>query len=207
LIYVPDHPGGTRALNWPSQPIWVEILKEFNRGRLLEEQQNNPEPLEAWMKEVAHTLREYLCPTITSLNQTLSGFETGELLDSLVDDTYQYGLDALIHSESAQTRLLLYKQMNSVLLSALNNLDPKLLTLLQYVYVDGYTQTHIGKLFGEQQYTICRWLDRAHKILRSSLALWSRDQLHISLSLDVLETMGTIIKEWLKNYFSASHPS
>ncbi len=207
LVYVPDHLGGTRALTWPSQPVWVEILKEFNRDLPLEQQHNNPATLEAWMKEVALALREYLCPTITSLNQTVSGFETGELLDSLVDDAYQYGLDALIQNETAQTRLLLHKQMHSVLLNALNNLDPKLLTLLQYAYADGYTQTHIGQLFGERQYTICRWLDRVHKTLLSSLALWIKDELHISLSLDVLETMGTIIKEWLKNHFSPSRPS
>ncbi|MBC7882859.1 MAG: sigma-70 family RNA polymerase sigma factor [Anaerolineae bacterium] len=207
LIYVPDHPGGTRALNWPSQPVWVEIFNEFNRGLPFEQQQNNPANLEVWMKEVALTLREYLCPTITSLNQTLSGFETGELIDSLVDDAYQHGLDALIQNESAQKRLLLHKQMNSLLLAAVNNLEPRLLTLLQYVYADGYTQTHIGNLFGERQYTICRWHERVLRNLVSSLALWSRDQLHISLSLDVLETMGTIVKEWLKNHFSPSRPS
>lgn len=207
LIYVPDHPGGTRALNWPSQSAWIEMFNEFNRGLPFERQQNNPATLEAWMKEVAVALREYLCPAVTSLNQTLSGFETGELLDSLVDDAYQYGLDALIQNESAQKRLLLQQQMNSVLLVAVNNLEPKALTLLQYIYADGYTQTHIGKLFGERQYTICRWHERVLKNLLASLVPWSQNQLHISLSLDVVETMGTIIKEWLKNHFSPSCPS
>jgi RNA polymerase sigma factor (sigma-70 family) len=207
LVYVPEHLGGTRALNWPAPAVWVEILNEFNRGLPLYQQQDGSGTLEAWLKEIALTLREYLCPTITSLNQTLSGFETGELLDSLVDDTYLCGLDALLHNEDAQTRLLLRTQMNTVLLAAVNNLDPKFQTLLQYVYAEGYTQTHIGSLFGEKQYTVCRWLDRVYKTLLSSLVLWSREELHISLSLSVLETMGTIIKEWLKNHFASSQLS
>jgi RNA polymerase sigma factor (sigma-70 family) len=207
LVYVPEHLGGTRALSWPNPAAWAEILHEFNHGLPLYQQQDSPGILETWLKEIALTLREYLCPTVTSLNQTLSGFETGELLDSLVDDVSQCGLDALVQSEDAQARLLLHTQMDSVLLAAVGNLDPKLQTLLQYVYADGYTQTHIGKLFDERQYTICRWLDRLHKSLLSSLALWSQEELHISLSLSVLETMGTILKEWLKNHFSPSRPS
>jgi RNA polymerase sigma factor (sigma-70 family) len=207
LVYVPEHLGGTRALNWPNLAVWTEILNEFNRGLPLHQQQDSPGILEIWLKEIALTLREYLCPTITSLNQSLSGFETGELLDSLVDDTAQCGLDALVHSEDAQIRLLLRTQMNTVLLAAVSNLDPKLQTLLQYVYTDGYTQTHIGELFGEQQYTVSRWLVRVHKILLSSLTHWSQEELHISLSLSVIETMGTILKEWLKNHFSPSRLS
>jgi RNA polymerase sigma factor (sigma-70 family) len=207
LVYVPEHSGGTRALNWPNPATWAEILNEFNHDLPSYQQQDSPGILETWLKEIALTLREYLCPTVTSLNQTLSGFETGELLDGLVDDAYQCGLDALVQNEDAQAQLLLRTQMDSVLLAALSNLEPKLQTLLQYVYADGYTQTHVGKLFGERQYTICRWLDRLHKSLLSSLALWSQEELHISLSLSVLETMGTILKEWLKNHFSPSRPS
>jgi RNA polymerase sigma factor (sigma-70 family) len=207
LLYVPDHPGGTRALNWPGLVVWAAILDEFNRGLPLHQQQANPSTLEAWLKEIALILREYLCPTITSLNQTLSGFETGEIIDNLVDDAYQCGLDGLVHYEEAQTRQQLYTEMNSFLLTAVNNLEPKLQTLLRYVYADGYTQTCIGELFNERQYTICRWLDRVHKSLLSSLALWSQEALHISLSLSVLETMGAILKEWLKNHFSPSRPS
>jgi RNA polymerase sigma factor (sigma-70 family) len=207
LIYVPDHAGGTRALNWPGLAVWAVILDEFNRGLPLYQQQANPSILEVWLKEISLILRDYLCPTITSLNQTLSGFETGEIIDNLVDDTAQCGLDALVHNEDAQIRLLLHTQMNTLLLAAVSNLDPKFQTLLQYVYADGYTQTHIGELFGEPQYTVSRWLVRVYKNLLSSLALWSQEELHISLSLSVLETMGAIIKEWLKNHFSPSRPS
>jgi RNA polymerase sigma factor (sigma-70 family) len=207
LVYVPEHLGGTRALNWPTSAVWAEILNEFNRGLPLYQQQASLGTLEAWLKEIALTLREYLCPTITSLNQTLSGFETGELLDSLVDDTAHCGLDALVHNEDAQTRLLLRTQMNTVLLAAVSNLDPKFQTLLQYVFADGYTQTRIGELLGEQQCTVSRWLVRVYKTLLSSLIHWSQEELHISLSLSVIETMGTILKEWLKNHFSPSRPS
>jgi len=52
-----------------------------------------------------------------------------------------------------------------------------------------------------QQYTISRRLKKAQEALLRSLANWSRDNLHITVTSDLLKSINTVMEEWLRNYY------
>jgi DNA-directed RNA polymerase specialized sigma24 family protein len=102
----------------------------------------------------------------------------------------------IIQEEATQAN-----QVNAVLLDAIKQLEPSLQQLLQLYYVQGLNQQQIAKQLQVQQYTISRQLTKIKRSLQQYLIQWSQETLHISPNLDVLESISTMLEEWLKVHY------
>lgn len=190
----PSQAPTTRQL---SQPDWGEMTKLYNTQS---PQKSTPEELEARLKQCAKFARAYLNPAIASLNvrQEHSG---GELQDDLSDETRATPFAALIRQEELEERQSQWSEIQSVLITALEKLDPKLQELLALYCRDGLTQQKIAQQLETKQYTVSRRLSSAKETLLLTLARWSKDSLHITLTSPALKDMSIVLEEWLQHYY------
>jgi DNA-directed RNA polymerase specialized sigma24 family protein len=93
-------------------------------------------------------------------------------------------------------------QISQVLLEAINHLDPDERKLLELYYAQKATQTEMAQQLGTKQYNVSRKLSKARKTLLKSLAQWSKETLHISLTSDVLNGISAVLEEWLAGHYS-----
>ncbi|MBW4443768.1 MAG: sigma-70 family RNA polymerase sigma factor [Plectolyngbya sp. WJT66-NPBG17] len=193
----PDKTPTTRRL---PQPDWGEIAKLYNTQC---SQKATPEELEARLKRCAKQARAYLYPAIASLNVSREN-ATGELQDDLPDETRATPFALLISQEELEERQSRWMQIQSVLTTALESLDPKIQQLLVLYCRDGLTQQQIAKQLEMKQYTVSRRLSSAKETLLLALARWSRDKLHISLTSPALKDMSVVLEEWLQIYYRKS---
>lgn len=203
-LYAPTETLGrtrtTRKMVKPEQETWEAIATLYNQYRNTQLPTTTPavssSDLEKWLTACATAARQYLYPSSASINAAKRGQEEGELLDDLPDNV-ETALAAMIAEEEATQA----NQINAVLLDAIKQLEPSLQQLLQLYYVQGLNQQQIAKQLHVQQYTISRQLTKIKKSLQQYLIQWSRETLHISPNLDVLESISTILEEWLKVHY------
>ncbi|GAP94108.1 sigma-70 family RNA polymerase sigma factor [Leptolyngbya sp. NIES-2104] len=179
-----------------SPPNWEEIAKLYNTQSL---HKATPEALEMRLKRCARQARAYLYPAIASLNVSRDD-TTGELQDTLPDHNAT-PFAVLISQEEFAERRSHWSQIQSVLTTALENLDPKFQQLLTLYCRDGLTQQEIAKQLEMKQYTVSRRLSSVKETLLLALARWSQDSLHISLTSPALKDMSVVIEEWLQQYY------
>ena len=91
-----------------------------------------------------------------------------------------------------------------MLVAAITLLEPQAQEILQLYYVKGLTQQEIAKQQQIQQYTVSRRLTKARELLLRSLAKWSEDTLHISVTSDILKSCSAMMEEWLQDYYKPS---
>lgn len=190
----PNQTPSTRQL---PQPDWNEIATLYNAQGL---HKTTPAELEVRLKQCAKQARAYLYPAIASLNVSREN-ATGELQDDLPDETIATPLAVLIRQEELEERQSQWTQIQTVLKTALENLDPKLQQLLTLYCRDGLTQQQIAKQLEMKQYTVSRRLSSAKETLLLALAQWSKDSLHISLTSPALKDMSVVLEEWLLIYY------
>jgi RNA polymerase sigma factor (sigma-70 family) len=204
-IYVPDRPSSTRKLNKPDEATWQAIVQLYNKER--KGQLNPPgepvnqEILEKWLLACVKAGRAYLYPNVTSINQPRGGQDSGEIVDNLVGEINDSLLAEAIAIEDRENRNQQQTQINEVLIKALETLSKDERRLLELYYAQGLTQMEMAQELGTQQYNVSRKLSRARKSLLKSLAQWSQQTLHISLSSDVLKGISTVLEEWLAGYY------
>lgn len=190
----------TRKMVKPEQETWEAIATLYNQYRHTQLSATAPlvssSDLEKWLTACATAARQYLYPSPTSINAPKRGQDEGELLDDLPDNV-EPALTAMIGEEEA----LATNQVNAVLLDAIKQLEPSLQQLLQLYYVQGLSQQQIAKQLQVQQYTISRQLTKIKRSLQQYLIQWSQETLHISPNLDVLESISTMLEEWLKVHY------
>jgi RNA polymerase sigma factor (sigma-70 family) len=199
-LYVPTQASGTRQLPRPDEETWQRITTEYNRqtpttkaDRLV---------LEQWLNKTAQALRNYLNPGVVSMNAPRPGQEEGEWQDNLTDSDEPDSLLAnLIDDEDHQERLDKRSQLETVLEGAIEQCDPELRSILQLYYGTNLTQQQMATQLNIKQYTISRRLTKAKETLLKQLTTWSQTDLHICLTPDVLQTMGTLLDDWLKTRY------
>jgi len=207
-LYVPTQVTATRQLSRPDSKTWKAITSLYNSQ---DKQQSNlgtlqcqPDILEKWLLNCVKAARAYLYPTLIPTDTLIMGQESGELLDNLVSSASESLLSEIISQEEEQERYTQQTQINTILVSALAQLEPQAQSLLQLYYTQDLTQQQIAQQMGIKQYTISRKLTKARQPLLFALAQWSRDALHISLDSDTLKSTSTVLEEWLKVYYSQS---
>ena len=204
-IYVPERASPTKKLSKPDAATWEAIANLYNqesKSQLSSANEIvNAITLEKWLLASVKAARGYLYPNVTSINQPKPGYDSGEIADSLVGEVDESLLTEMIVEEETQQRNQQQSQVNAALLTALNGLKPEERHLLDLYYVQELKQSEIAQQLNTQQYSISRKLSRIKKSLLKSFAQWSKDNLHISLTSDVLKDISTIIEEWLTSHY------
>jgi RNA polymerase sigma factor (sigma-70 family) len=198
-FYVPSEASSTRKLPPPKRQTWLAITQAYT------EQTNSTidsQTIEAWLLNCANSIRKYLYPSITSINAAVGGEDSFEWIDNLADNQQDSLLNEIIAKEEEQKKVDRQTEMNAVLVSAIAQLDPQIQQILELYYASGLTQQQIAQQLEVKQYTVSRRLTKTKEILLRSLAKWSQEKLHISLTSDILKTTSTVMEEWLQNYYS-----
>ena len=205
ILYVPNRSNSTRRLTKPSKETWLAIAQLYNQERTTQLSVSgakvSPATLESWLLACVKAVRAYLYPHVTSLNKLRPGYDSEEIMDSLSGETSSSLLTQMIATEELQERDRQQVEMSQVLMAAIDTLKPDEQKLLKLYYAQQSTQAEIAKELGTKQYNISRKLARVRKSLLKSLAQWSQEKLHISLSSDVLKHISALLEEWLIGYY------
>ncbi len=198
-LYVPTKAGSSRQLSRPDDEIWEAIAKAYTSQS---SQQINPQTLEKWLLTCAKAVRSYRYPTPESLNTPKGGDDAWEWLDNLTGTQQKSLINEILTQEEEQTRISQQTEINKILVTAIAQLEPQLQEILQLYYGQELTQDKIAKKLQMQQYTVSRRLKKAQEASLQSLANWSRDNLHISVTSDLLKSICIVMEEWLINYYN-----
>ncbi|WP_414545604.1 sigma-70 family RNA polymerase sigma factor [Nostoc sp. CCY0012] len=199
-LYVPTISGNSRQLSRPDDQLWQDIAQAYTAQN---NQKVNIQTLESWLVNAAKAVRKYLYPTPDSLNISKGGDDSWELLDNLPGTQQESLINEIVAQEEAQTRTSQQTEVKQVLAQAIAQLEPQVQQILQLYYAQQLNQDGIAKQLDMKQYTVSRRLTKAKEILLRSLASWSQNTLHISVTTDLLTSMSTVIEEWLHNYYNA----
>lgn len=200
-LYVPKQANTTRQLSRPDNETLDAITSFYNTQSC---QKVDSQTFANWLLNCAKATRNYLYPNVTSINTPANGQESGELLDYLPNIEQDSLLTQLILQEEEQQRLSQQGEIHKVLVRLIAELEPHTQKLLQLYYGKGLTQQQIAQQLEMKQYTVSRRLTKARDSLLLKLAQWSRDNLHISVTSDVLKHSIILLEEWLQVYYS--HP-
>ncbi len=203
----PTKTPGTRRLSAPDPEIWNAIVQRYNRDR-----QSLPEAsaqtLETWLRKCVTTARQYLYPSLMSLNSPKPGRETSELQDDLPGSLDDSLLAELIEQEEATDRQGQRSQLEAVLLNAIEQLKPQSQQLLKLYYQQNQTQQEIAQQLDIPQYTVSRRLAKAREILLNKLLDWSEAEAieHNSPDVTMIKTISILLDEWLQSHYNANNP-
>jgi RNA polymerase sigma factor (sigma-70 family) len=199
-LYVPTQATGTRKLPRPDDQTWTTIAQEYNKNReaLLEA---TPTLIEKWLIACANAARNYLNPTLVSINTPKPGYDSGELLDDVPESPRESLIADLITEEERQERQAQRSNLNQVLETAIAQLDEELRSILLLYYAENCTQQQMATRLNIKQYTISRRLTKAKEQLLKSLATWSQETLHISLTPALLQSMSAVLEDWLQTHY------
>lgn len=202
-LYVPQQKSGGRRLPKPDEATWQAIVELYNRDRTHQLSTSSPASaaeLAAWLTACAKAARQYLYPTMVSIDApTQTG--TGDYSASLTDDEQREGMAQLVHLEEIHQRQTQQQQMNTVLQDALQRLDPEAQQLLQLYYQQELTQQAIAKHLGFKQYQVSRQLTRLREQLLKPLLKWGQEMLHSSPTPDVIKNTSVALDDWLVHYY------
>ena len=207
-IYVPERASATRKLPKPEPETWSAIAKLYNQERHL--QLASPvdsvtnENLERWMLICVKAVRAYLFPSVTSINQPKPGYDTGEIVDSLVGEVDESLLTEMITDEEIAQRSQQQTDINQFLTKTIEQLPPEEQKLLKLYYAIGLKQADIAQELNTKQYSISRKLSRVRKQLLMALADWSKSTMHISLTSDIIDNISSLLEEWLAHYYDSN---
>jgi RNA polymerase sigma factor (sigma-70 family) len=207
-IYVPDRPSSTRKLAKPDSETWSAIAKLYNQSRLT--QLSHPteaatrENLEKWLLICVKAVRSSLFPKVTSINQPKPGYDTGEIVDSLVGEVDESLLVNMIAQEEIAQRTQQHTDINQFLITTIQQLKPEEQKLLELYYALDLKQSEIAQELNTKQYSISRKLAKVRKDLLMALAQWSQSTMHISLTSDILDNISSLLEEWLANHYDSN---
>lgn len=196
-VYTPTQPN-VKRLPEPDRSVWETVAKLYNAER--HKQLNapgspvSPETIEQWMRKVAAYVRSFLHPPIDSLSAPLADGQEIDLPDPKTDS----GLSLVILEEELQNRRQQQQQMTNLLNTTLQQLDPKTQSVLRLYYQQNQTQQQIAAQLEMSQPTVVRRLRKARDELLGALVKWSRDELNIFPTLNLIEERGTALEEWLQ---------
>ena len=199
-LYIPTQASSTRQLSRPDKQTWDAIALAYNSAN---QPPINTQTLESWLLGCAKAARTYLYPSLTSIN-TKNSSDDKDWLDNLPGKEQDSPLNQIIATEEQQTNFSHQTEINKVLVAAITLLEPQAQEILQLYYVKGLTQQEIAKQQQIQQYTVSRRLTKARELLLRSLAKWSEDTLHISVTSDILKSCSAMMEEWLQDYYKPS---
>ena len=219
LHYVPHQATGTRKLTKPDGETLDSIAtyyKAQKRDQLSLIRPNaGPAEIEAMLLAAAKAARQYLYPAQVSVNAQRAGQET-EFIDSLPETNALSPMESLVEDEARTERQQQRQALGEILGQLLNDLDDDAQTLLGFYYRDGLTQQAMAQALGVKQYSVSRKLSRIRQSMVKQLAAWSQEQqaqqtvsadvdsLHTGPDLDLLNTVSSVLDEWLQQHFATA---
>ncbi|MFQ4141125.1 sigma-70 family RNA polymerase sigma factor [Chlorogloeopsis sp. ULAP02] len=198
IFYTPTQAQGTRQLARPDLQTWEAIAQAYKSQTQFEV---NPQTLETWLLSCTKAVRRFLYPSVTSINISTAGDDSTEWLDNIPANEQESLLNEIITQEEQQIRTAQLSELNTVLTTAVAQLEPQAQEILYLYYTQGLTQHQIAKQLQIQQYTVSRRLTKTREKLLQSLAQWSQQKLHISIDSDLLKSISTVMEEWLQSNF------
>ncbi len=206
----PTQTPGTRKLAPPDPVTWTAIAQRYNRERQSlaapSASEKSVQTLETWLRQCATLARQYLYPTLTSLNTPKPGHDSGEWQDELSGTGEDSLLVALIAAEDAAARQEQRSQLQTVLTTAIGQLPPAAQQLLQLYYQQNLTQQQMAQQLALPQYTVSRKLAKAREALLLALIDWQGAKLHNLPNATMMKTISPVLEEWLQNYYQADRP-
>ncbi|NJK57160.1 MAG: sigma-70 family RNA polymerase sigma factor [Pleurocapsa sp. SU_5_0] len=205
-IYVPERASPTRQLPKPQPETWLAIANLYNQERHLQLPSTEAvtcERLEKWLLICVKAVRSYLFPNVASINQSKTGYDTGEIVDSLVG-VDQSPLVNMIAQEEIEQRTQQHTDINQFLTAIIKQLKPEEQKLLEFYYALGLKQAEIAQELNTKQYSVSRKLSRVRKELLLALAEWSQSTMHISLTSNILDNISSLLEEWLASYYDSN---
>ncbi|MFW6295670.1 MAG: sigma-70 family RNA polymerase sigma factor [Halothece sp.] len=200
-IYVPTQTKGTRRLPKPDVETWNAIATLYNQQRYQQlstpGEECTPEAIEKSLTASVKAARNYLYPSVTSINTPKSGEDNRELQDELVAFEGESLFNQVIAEEEATNRQTQQQQLTEILSNAIEQLKNEEKQLITLYYSEQLTQQEMAEKTGMKQYTVSRRLSKAKQTLLKALGKWTQETLHINLTSDVLKDASPILEEWL----------
>lgn len=210
-LYAPSESGSTRKLGRPDGATWQAIAQLYHAERISQlgskSIASSPAQVEQCLLTVARAVRGFLYPTPISIDTPIAGQENARLADFLPNPEQESLLVTLIAQEEVSDRQMQHTQLSQVLSTEIAQLEAPMQQLLQAYYGQQMTQQQTAQLLNMPQYTISRRLASLKKNLLTTLARWSQDTLHISITSDVLNSMSAALEEWLTVHYQPPNPS
>ena len=219
-LYVPTQATSTRQLPRPDPETWQAILNEYQRQVKTEglapiEPAATTAAIEQWLTRSAQALRNYLTPSLVSLNAPKTEDGSGEWQDDLTDQNSDDSLLAsLIADEEHEERLTQYETLEQLLKDAIATCNTEVQTILQLYYGNKLTQQQIAKQLSIPQYTISRRLTKAKDQLLKAILTWQQNTwqqntlqqntLHNPPPATLLQTIGPLLDDWLQAHYPSS---
>jgi RNA polymerase sigma factor (sigma-70 family) len=205
IHYAPSQVNTTRQLTRPDAQTWEAIALSYNlQANSHRSKKVNPQTLEKWLLNSAKAARQYLYPSVTSINISAAGENSTEWVENLPGSEEDSLLNEMISQEEQKNRTSQLSEMNQVLVEAIAQLEGQAREILELYYTQGLTQQEIAKQLQLQQYTVSRRLTKAREALLRTLAKWSQETLHISVTSDLIKNTSAVMEEWLQAYYSPS---
>jgi RNA polymerase sigma factor (sigma-70 family) len=204
-LYVPNDRTEDKSSN-PNSALWQQIADFYQMQRqsqlVVPGATLTPAQLEARLTKLGRWLREYLYPTIDSINRAKLGEETGEVQDNLSDDTGATLLDLAIEREEITQRSIQQLQLQTILTQAMTNLPAELQEILQLFYQQGLSQQELASQLKLSQPTVSRRLKKAEESLLQTLITWIESQLNQFPDPNVLKNISATLREWLTVHYA-----
>jgi RNA polymerase sigma factor (sigma-70 family) len=207
---LPTKVSGLRQIAVPDASTWEAIMAAYDRQR---SSLQPPAPsitqaqMERELLQASKQLRAMLYPSLKSLNQPKFndvGDTGGELQDDLPASAQDSLLIGLIHQEEITARQQQQMQMRVFLETTIVGLGTPAQDLLRYYYADGLKQQQIAQQLGIQQYTVSRQLTKIRESLLLKFVQWSQATWHISPDSNVVESISTLLDDWLYHHHQKS---
>jgi RNA polymerase sigma factor (sigma-70 family) len=206
-LYTPNDSTGEKSTT-PNATHWQEIANFYNVQRLSQLVSPNvalsPNQIELKLGQLARWLRDYLYPSVNSLNRPKLGEEMGEFQDDLSNDCGATLLDITIEQEEITQRTTQQLQLQNILMKSLADLMPELQEVLQLFYQQHLSQQELAIHLNLSQPTVSRRLKKAEENLLQSLLVWIEPQLNQFPNPNVLKSISMTLREWLTVHYANS---
>ncbi|MDF5740352.1 sigma-70 family RNA polymerase sigma factor [Nostoc sp. S13] len=200
-IYIQKQPGGINKLLEPNRQLWEAVSNLYNTERQSQLTPAGPEydysSIEQLLTYTGICVRAYLYPTITSLDVPKPNQESSFILD-LPDPSAKSLVAEIIAQEDARNRQEQLLKIDTVLLTALKQLDSQSQEIVKLYYKQEFTQQQIIQQLQISQPTVSRRLIKARESLLAALILWSQQTLNISVTSNLIKDISAALEEWLK---------
>jgi RNA polymerase sigma factor (sigma-70 family) len=185
--------------------LWRQITDLYNtkrQGQLsVTGAELSPEQIETRLAHLGRWIRNYLYPTIDSLNRLKPSQEGGEIQDDLFDPTSQNLVDLAIEVEDCTQRTIHQSKLQSVLEKAIELLDPEYKEILRLFYQDQLSQLELADRLKVSQPTVSRRMKKAEEQLLSALLVWVQSALNEFPDPNTLKVISSTLREWLNTYY------
>jgi RNA polymerase sigma factor (sigma-70 family) len=197
----------TTASEKISQPLktqWETIANLYNRRNPISAPSLTAAQLEVRMTKLTRWIREYLYPSVDSLNRIKPGQESGELQDDLSDPLGMSLLEAAIETETQQERQKERSNLHDTLTQALEDQDEAAQRILRLFYQENLSQQELAARMEMSQPTVSRRLKKAEEALLAKLLESVKRDVNKFPDPSELKHISFALKEWLGSYY---HPS